>query len=367
MNELHLVTGGAGYFGSQLVKRLLDTGNSVRILDISLPDALPRDVEVFQVDIRDNAGVLRACQEVSVVHHNVAAVPLAKNAAAFVSVNQHGTRNLLNSALRCGVKKVVHMSSSAVYGVPKSNPVSETTHPVPREAYGVAKLAAEHICGEFLTQGLDISIVRPRTILGNGRLGIMQILFEWVREGKNLPVLGGGDNLYQFVHADDLVDAAMAASKRPGPGIYNIGGADVCSMHEILEGLIRHAGTGGRVVSFPMQWAIRSMEFTSKMGLSPLGDYHSLMYGRSLYFDCTKARTEIGYRPKWGNLDMLCQSYDWYLAHRQEALARRGASHHRSPVKQGILAMLGWCLGLEPCVRAALAHVSTSINASRPR
>jgi nucleoside-diphosphate-sugar epimerase len=285
---------------------------------------------------------MSACEGVSVVHHNVALVPLAKDKEAFFTVNRDGTENLLRAARAQHVRKIIHMSSSAVFGAPSSNPVDESTMPRPQEAYGEAKLAAETLCHS--ATDLDITIIRPRTIMGHGRLGIMQILFEWVRTGKNVPVLGSGDNLYQFVHADDLADACIAAAERSGANIYNIGAERFCSMRETLEGLIAHAKTGSRVVSLPVRPAIRAMELTSLLRLSPLGPYHSLMYGRTMYFDITKAKQELGYAPRWGNVEMFCQSYDWYRAHRDAVLSRKGASHHRSPVKQGVLRGVGWAL-----------------------
>jgi nucleoside-diphosphate-sugar epimerase len=180
--------------------------------------------------------------------------------------------------------------------------------------------------------------------MGHGRLGIMQILFEWIRTGKNVPVLGRGDNLYQFVHADDLADACIATAKRPGSNLYNIGAEKFCTMRETLEGLAAHAGTGSRVVSVPAGAAVRMMELTSRAGLSPLGPYHSLMYGRPMYFDVSKAKSHLAFAPRWGNVDMFCQSYDWYLEHKDEVFSRRNASHHRSPVKQGVLRVVGWAL-----------------------
>lgn len=344
MSELHLVTGGAGYFGTLLVQKIRAKGHRVRILDIHEADERPDDVEMMRADIRDADAVKRACEGVSVVHHNVALVPLAKDKEAFFAVNEGGTRNLLEAALETGVRKVVHMSSSAVFGAPDKNPVTEETEPRPQEDYGKAKLAAEHLCDAWVKKGLDVTIIRPRTIMGHGRLGIMQILFEWVRTGKNIPVLGKGDNDYQFVHADDLADAAIAAGDRKGANLYNIGAERYCTMRATLEGLTAHAGTGSKVVSVPMSPAVRMMELTSRAGLSPLGPYHSLMYGRAMYFDISKAKKELGYAPKWGNVEMFCQSYDWYLKHREEVFGRRDASHHRSPVKQGVLRAVGWAL-----------------------
>src|SRR4030095_10518627 len=119
--------------------------------------------------------------------------------------------------------KVIYVSSSAVFGAPKSNPVTEETPPSPGEAYGRAKLEGETLCRYYANRGLDVTIIRPRTIMGHGRLGIFQILFEWIRGGYNIPVLGRGDNRYQFVHADDLADACLLSAERKGPSVYNCG------------------------------------------------------------------------------------------------------------------------------------------------
>jgi nucleoside-diphosphate-sugar epimerase len=337
LTEIHLVTGGSGYFGELLVKRLLARGYGVRVFDINEGEGRPAEVEFIRGDIRDAAAVARACRGASVVHHNVALVPLAKDKEAFWSVNRDGTRHLLQASLDAGVRKVVNTSSSAVFGVPERNPVTEDMTPVPGEDYGRAKLAGEELCHEFVRRGLDVSIVRPRTIMGHGRLGIMQMLFEWILSGRNIPVLGKGDNIYQFVHAEDLADLCILAAARPGARIYHGGAAVFGTMRETLEGLIAHAGTGSRIRSIPMGPAVAAMRVTSALGLSPLGPYHALMYGRSMYFDISRAKRELSWSPRYGNVEMFCESYDWYRAHRNAVLEQHGASHHRSPVKQGVL------------------------------
>jgi nucleoside-diphosphate-sugar epimerase len=332
-----LITGGSGYFGSLLLEKLRQTGAPCRVFDLVDADDRPSDVDFRQGDIRDFAAVLDACRGVEVIHHNVAQVPLAKDRHLFKSVNIEGTENLLRAAREAGARKTVVTSSSAVFGIPRSNPVTEETEPTPMEAYGRAKSESEARCRCHAERGLDVTVVRPRTILGHGRLGIFQILFEWVRTGYNIPVLGKGDNLYQFVHADDLADACIRAAARPGPARYNIGTDRFASMRETLEALCRHANTGSRVVSIPMRPAELGMRLTSALGISPLGAYHALVYGKSLYFDVTKAKVELGWQPRYSNQEMIVQSYDWYLAHRDLVLRARGASHHRSPVKQGVL------------------------------
>jgi nucleoside-diphosphate-sugar epimerase len=336
-----LITGGSGYFGCLLRDRLLERGDGVRVFDLVDVDDRPSAVEYAAGDIRDAAAVARACEGVDVVYHNVAQVPLAKDRELFWSVNQGGTENLLAAAVKARVRKVVHTSSSAIFGVPRRNPVDESTEPTPMEDYGRAKLVGERLVHRYVAeQALDVTIIRPRTIVGHGRLGIFQILFNWVEEGRRIPVLGKGDNVYQFVHADDLADACIRAGSRAGSAVYNIGAERFGTMRETLEALCRHAGTSSRVYSVPMGLAVAAMRLTSALGLSPLGPYHSLMYGRRLWFDLTRAKRELGWGARWSNEEMICQSYDWYRAHKAAVLSATEASPHRSAIKQGVLALV---------------------------
>ncbi len=336
-----LVTGGSGYFGCLLRDRLLERGATVRVFDLVDADGRPPVVELVRGDIRDRAAVVAACEGIDVVFHNVAQVPLAKDRDAFWSVNCGGTEVLLAAARATRVAKIVHTSSSAIFGVPKENPVTEATPSTPMEEYGRAKSAAEDVIRRHVgAHGLDVTIIRPRTIVGHGRLGIFQILYNWVEEGRNIPVLGGGANTYQFVHADDLADASIRAAARPGFAIYNVGAERFGTMRQTLEALCAHAGTGSRVYSVPMTLAVAAMRATSALGLSPLGPYHSLMYGRSLWFDVSRAKRELGWSARWSNEEMICQSYDWYRAHEREIAAETAASPHRSAIKQGVLALI---------------------------
>jgi nucleoside-diphosphate-sugar epimerase len=339
-----MITGGSGYFGSLLMQKLRAQGFKCVVFDLNDAVDRPADVEFVQGDIRDYASIESASKGVDIVFHNVAQVPLAKDVKLFETVNGLGTENMLKAALSAGVGKVVYTSSSAVFGVPKSNPVTELTPPSPGEEYGLAKYKGELMCKEFSDKGLDVSIIRPRTIMGHGRLGIFQILFEWIREGSNVPVFGSGDNVYQFVHADDLADACILASLRPGSETYNCGTDRFGSMRSVLETLCQHAGTGSKVVGVPMAPAVLGMKITSAIGLSPLGAYHALMYGRSMYFDISKAKAQLNWQPKFSNEEMFIDSYEWYLKNRDEVMSQSGASHHRSAVKQGVLKVVKWVL-----------------------
>jgi nucleoside-diphosphate-sugar epimerase len=336
-----LVTGGSGYFGSLLVKKLLEKGYDCSVLDINDSEERPTEVGFIRADIRDEEMVRKACHGIEIIFHNVAQVPLAKDRHAFDSVNRIGTENLLTASLAARVNKLVYTSSSAVYGIPQKNPVTEEMIPRPGEAYGRAKLEGEKACHRYVEKGLDVSIIRPRTIMGHGRLGIFQILFEWIREGINVPVLDGGGNIYQFVHADDLAEATILAGDKPGSSVYNCGTDRYGSMLELLTGLCGHACSGSQVRSLPIGLAVLAMKATSKIGLSPLGDYHALMYGRSMYFDISKSVNQLGWKPRYSNEEMFIESYEWYLQnHEKVKNPNKSASHHRSKVKEGILGLL---------------------------
>jgi nucleoside-diphosphate-sugar epimerase len=331
-----LVTGGSGYFGSLLGRRLLAAGHEVRVLDLVDADDRPSDVTFVGGDVCDASAVRAAVDGVDVVFHNVAQVPLARDDELFRRVNAGGTATLLDACRDAGVVKVVHTSSSAVFGVPAGNPVMPDTVPSPAEAYGRAKLEAEWACLAAASQGLDVSIVRPRTILGHGRLGIFGILFDWIADGADVFVLGHGDNRYQFVHADDLAELCILAGAAEGPMVLNGGTDRFGTMRESLESLCAHAATGSQVRRLPMTPAALAMRAASAVHLAPFAPYHWLMYGRSMWFDVEHARRLLGWQPRWSNAEMLADSYDWFLANRSST-DEAGASMHRRSSRQGAL------------------------------
>ncbi len=345
-----VVTGGNGYFGQLLVDRLLAAGDRVVVFDIDVEGADRRDgrsiaVDVVRGDIRDAGAIRAAVDGADRVFHNVAQVPLAKDPQLLRTVNVDGTQRLLDACRDAGVAKVVHTSSSAVFGVPESNPVLPTTVPRPAEAYGHAKLAAEWACLRAAAGGVDVTIVRPRTILGHGRLGIFAILFDWIADGADPIVLGDGANRYQFVHAEDLAEGCLLAAEQPGPAIFNAGTDRFGTMREALEQLCRHAGTGARVRRLPAGPTALAMRASAAVGLTPFAPYHWLMYARSMWFDIDHVRDQLGWQPKWSNDEMFAQSYDWYVAHRGDT---EGTSAHRRSARAGALSVLKRITGLLP-------------------
>ena len=335
----HLVTGGAGFLGIQTARALDARGERVRILDILPPTGAPPGIEVVQADILDRARVAAAMDGIDVVHHAAAMVPLTKSTAGFWRVNVEGTQNALDGARAAGVAFFIHVSTSAVYGIPARCPITEETPPRPIEAYGRAKLEGERRVEAAARTGLPCAIMRPRTLIGVERLGIFQILFEWIREGRRIYVIGDGNQRFQFLHAADAVDVMVRLAERRPTGIFNVGAERFGTLREDLTALIRHAGTRARVVGTPAPLVINTLRVLDWLRLSPLAPWHYLTYHKAFHFDVSRARRELDWVPRYGNQEALIQSYDWFVAHAGAGGAET-RSTHRKPVQQRILRLL---------------------------
>jgi nucleoside-diphosphate-sugar epimerase len=337
---LHLVTGGAGFVGSNTARMLRERGEEVRILDTWRNNEQHGDVEFIQANINDRDAVAKAMRGVDFVHHNAALVPLAKAGKRFWTVNVDGTRNALQVARAAGVKLFCHMSSSAIFGAPEKMPITHDTPCNPVEIYGRAKLAAEELVLQAGRDGMKVSSIRPRTIVGIGRLGIFDILFDWIHDGANVYVIGSGDHLFQFIHIDDLCEVSIQCALQGRPGLYNVGTDRFGTLREDLGALIRHAGTTSKIKSLPVWLAISGLTALDKLRLSPLGPWHYLTYHKPFYFDITPTMDALGWRPKYGNVEMLTGTYDWFLLARRQTETACVKSFHKKPIKQGILRLL---------------------------
>ncbi len=339
---MHLVTGGSGFLGSHFVRRLHARGEDVRVLDVIDSPDRPRGTEFVTCDIRDRRGVQDAMKGVQFVHHNVALVPLAKAGSEFWNVNVGGTRIAAHAAFDAGVRLFIHMSSSAVFGVPGACPITSKTPAAPVEIYGRAKLAAEQQVLRAARKGLPSLILRPRTILGPGRLGIFQILFEWIRDDRNIYVIGNGDNRFQFVHVDDLVTAALLGAERETRGVFNIGADRYSTLRDDLDATIRHAGSKTKIVGLPVQLTVSVLKVLDVLKICPLAPWHYLTYHKPFYFDLSEPMEQLGWKPGYGNVEMMIQAYDWYIRHGSRTSESGARSIHRDPVKQGVLRLLKW-------------------------
>lgn len=336
----HLITGGSGFLGNLIARRLYEKGESVKILDIWEDVSRPKDIEFIHCDIRDRDQVATAMRGIDIVHHNVALVPLTKSGKKFWEVNVEGSRIAAEEAVKAGVQTFIHMSSSAIFGVPQTCPITNTTPTKPVEIYGRAKLAGELVVKDICEQAnLPLIIIRPRTILGEGRLGIFQILFEWIQEGKNVYVIGDGNTQFQFVHALDLMDAYMLALELNKPNIYNVGTDRYSTLRQGLENLIKYAGTDSQVKSLSSGLTINTLKFLDFLSLSPLAPWHYLTYHKPFHFD-VQPLLDLGWKPKYSNDEMFQESYDWFQQNYDKLKMEKAGSPHRRPVKEKLLWLL---------------------------
>lgn len=336
-----LVTGGTGFLGISLVRRLLEIGHRPRVLDFNDPNdpELEGEIEFIKADIRDPRAVEEACRDMDTVFHLAAAVLPARGKKTYSSINTGGTRNLLQAALQHRVDQVVHISTSAVYGAPDRLPVTEDTQFQPMGYYGNAKARAEEEIRRYRQQGLKVCILRPRTIIGTERLGIFHILFDWIKNGKRIPVIGRGDGLFQFISARDVVEASLLAAEKESNDEFNIGAEIYSTVRADLEALIRHTGSGSKVVSIPAPLAKASLQVLDIFRLSPLMDWQYKVADKPFYFDITKAKTHLGWQPQDSNEEMFNASYDWYINHFKDSAAAYGSTH-RQAVRQRALRLL---------------------------
>src|SRR5207237_62042 len=130
--------------------------------------------------------------------------------------------------------------------------------------------ACEQICGNARTLGLTVTIFRPRLIIGPGRLGVLQKLFDRIRLGRVVPILGDGRQRYQMVSVSDVAAACMLALRNPCDGTYNLGSMNPPSVRELLSTLCRRAGSNSTIVSLPRRLARAALWSLHGLRLSPL-------------------------------------------------------------------------------------------------
>jgi nucleoside-diphosphate-sugar epimerase len=336
---LWAISGGAGFLGLHMARRLLADGHRVRTLDVvPLDDAeLERSLEELHGDIRDGDRVRELVADADVVVHAAAALPIQASRDSIRSVNVAGTENVLQAARDAGVRRVVFISSTAVYGVPEKHPIEEDDPLVGVGWYGESKIDAEGLCR---VAAVETTIIRPKTFIGPERLGVFEILFDWIREGRRIYILGKGHNHYQLLAVEDLVDALVRAANAPAAAgeTFNVGATEFGTVRSDLQALIDHAGSSSRlrpVPAKPAELVLRGLEL---LRLSPLAEWHYKTAHRDSFVDVTKAQRLLGWQPRLSNRAALIETYDWYLANR-ERVGAAGVTH-RVPWNQQALGLL---------------------------
>ena len=336
---LWAISGGAGFLGLHLSRRLLADGYDVRTLDVvPLDDAeLERSVDELRGDVRNRDSVGKLVSGADVVVHAAAALPIQASRGSIRSVNVGGTENVLRAADDAGVRRVVFISSTAVYGVPEKHPIEEGDPLVGVGSYGESKIDAEGLCR---VAAVETTIVRPKTFIGAERLGVFEILFDWIREGRRIYTLGKGRNRYQLLAVEDLVDAIVRAAEEPKAAreTFNVGATEFGTVHSDLQALIDHAGSSSRLQPVPVKPAEIALRGLELLRVSPLAEWHYKTAHKDSFVDVSKAQRLLGWQPRLSNRDALIETYDWYLANRGR-VGGAGVTH-RVPWNQQALGLL---------------------------
>ncbi len=337
-----LVTGGSGFLGINLIRFLLKTGEyDIRSLDIA-PFKYPEvnQVEAIIGDVRSRGDMEKAMQGVDVVVHAAMALPLYPK-QEILTTGIDGTRMVLSCAAEAGIKRVVHISTTAVYGIPDHHPLVETDKLDGVGPYGVAKVAAEGICEEFRKTGMVVPIIRPKSFVGPERLGIFVLLYDWAATGHNFPMIGDGKNRYQLLDVEDLCQAIYLAMTKDDAIVndtFNIGAKDFKTMGEEYQAVLNRSGKGKRVIGFPAQLLIWPLRILDWFRLAPVYKWVYETASKDSFVSIEKAEQVLGYKPKYSNTDALLRNYDWYLASRTQFEGKSGITH-RLPWKQGVLGL----------------------------
>lgn len=335
-----VITGGGGFLGWHLA-RGLPAGWTSTLLDAApVPAAeIPAGSTAVLADVRDRAALTKAFAGADFVVHAAAGLPLLPP-AEIRSVNEEGTLAVLEEAERAGVPRVLQVSSTAVYGIPDHHPLLESDEMVGVGPYGESKLAAERLCEAARERGLCVPIVRPKTFIGPERLGVFQILFDWVREGRGIPVIGSGNNRYQLLDVEDLVAAIVLLLQAPraeANATFNVGAKAFGTVAGDLGALFAHAGTGSRLLPTNAGFAKGMLAVLEALRLSPL---YKWVYGTADQdsWVATDRLEAMGWSPRHSNADTLTRTYDWYLANRHRL--QGPGQGHRVPWREGALAIL---------------------------
>jgi nucleoside-diphosphate-sugar epimerase len=336
-----LITGGSGFLGINLVRHLLSKElfqlTVLDIADFDYPDVRDR-VSFVRGDIRDREVLSGIVPGHDVIVHTAAALPLYSVSDIF-STEVDGTRLLLEEAMMGGIARFVHISSTAVYGVPDHHPIYETDRLHGVGPYGEAKIQAERVCLEFRNRGLCLPVLRPKSFVGPERLGVFALLYDWAKDAKNFPMIGTGMNRYQLLDVEDLCEAIRMCIMKDRTLVndtFNIGAKEFATMREDFQAVLDIAGFGKKVIGFPATPVIMALKVLERLKLSPLYEWVYETASKDSYVSIDKVEKILGFTPRYSNQEALIRNFKWYLKHVDRFETQTGISH-RVPWNQKIL------------------------------
>lgn len=318
-----LVTGGTGFTGTALVRRLLSDGHSVVALDykegLSATELKRRGAEVILGSVTDKDVVTKAMQGVDVVHHLAAAFrELNVPEKHYYDVNVEGTRNVLSAAARAGVQKVVYCSTCGVHGNVDDPPADENAPIRPADYYQQTKYEAEPFVLEWNRRGLRTTILRPAAIYGPGDPERFFMIFKRVARGV-FPMFGDGKTLYHPLYIDNLVDAFVGAMQ-PDVGngeAYLIADENYVEIEQLVKAVAAALGVTVSIPHYPLLPLVAAGHICEQIckpfGIAPpIFPRRVDWYRQNRAFDIRKAKRDLGYKPLVGLAEGLAKTAAWY-------------------------------------------------------
>ncbi len=339
----YFISGGSGFLGINLIRFLLAKGHEIVSYDLvpfEYEDVKGLITHVLG-DIRDARLTAQAQAGCEIVVHTAAALPLYSS-RDILTTDVDGTRNMLEGALANGIKRFVHISSTAVYGIPDHHPLVEDDRLDGVGSYGKAKILAEEMCADYRKKGLCVPVLRPKSFIGPERLGVFALFYDWAKDGRGFPMIGSGNNRYQFLDVEDLCEAIyLVATKdeRTVNDTFNIGAKEFTTMKEDYQSVLDKAGFGKKIKGFPAWPVIMVLRVLEFLKLSPLYKWVYETASKDSFVSTEKAEKQLGFFPRYSNKDALLRNYAWYLANLNSFKGKSGVSH-RAPWKQGILGLV---------------------------
>lgn len=322
----HILVGGNGFVGREVVNQIIAGGRDEAVvvdLAASLVARPPRRhaaISAYPADIAEPGALDGLALGPDDVVHHLATMLITPNKPRFGrdeffrKCAVDGTTEVLAWQKRRGNRNLVFWSTDMVYGPVLQVPRTETHPQRPFGPYGRSKVAAEEIIARAVAAGdVTCTIFRPRLILGAGRVGIFELLFKAVDAGRPIPMIGSGQNRFQFVAVHDCARASLLAAEQGCPnGAYNLGTDNSPTIRELLSGFIRDARSSSRLLATPA-WLVKgTLRTLNLFKVAPMDPEQYEIADLEVSLDTTAVKRDLGWRPTSEDAELLLAAYRAY-------------------------------------------------------
>jgi dTDP-glucose 4,6-dehydratase len=315
-----IIFGGSGFVGNWLAKALLQHNKQVIICDIE-GSIIHEQVRFIPCDIKNPDDFKRIPLSSEDIVINLAAtlyhhkLPHKNRDKYFFDTNTQGTRNILDFLLSAGCRKFMQYTTDMIYGKPQYLPI-DTHHPqIPLGPYGQSKKASEDICREYRKKGINITIFRPRMIIGPGRLGILKKLFFLIQHNLPVPTIGSGRNSYQMVSVFDCVSATIAAIQHGCPNKeYHLGSKNPPTERQLLKNLVKTTGSHSPIIPTNGKMVKAILSFLGAIGLEIMYREQYMIADEDYILDISETERDLNWTPQYSDQEMIVEAYSDYIS-----------------------------------------------------